>query len=240
MNGDLPTALADRYRPKRVADFCGLPKVKTVIGNFLKQPTASAWLFYGPSGRGKSIMGMVMAETLAAEWHHIPSQNCDLETIQHICDLCHYAPFNFKTGESSTWHFVQVDEADRATQPAQLALLSKTDATAFPPKTIFVFTANETERLEPRFLSRCRILNFDAEGMSANLPQYLRTIAQKEGCKDNLSFDKLARDVNYNVRDALNRLEIELLGAGYLNDGYLAGDLKASIAANKKRRNGNL
>jgi replication-associated recombination protein RarA len=180
-------------------------------------------------------MGLVMSRTLGAELHHIPSQSCDLETIEHTCRLCWNAPFNFQTGKSSAWHFVQIDEADRATPAAQLALLSKTDATAFPPQTIFVFTANDTERLEPRFLSRCRILNFDAEGLNTNLPKYLQTIARNEGCKDNLSFDQLARDVNYNVRDALNRLEIELLGAGYLNNGYLAGDLKASV---KKRKNG--
>jgi DNA polymerase III delta prime subunit len=202
----------------------------------------SAWLFTGPSGRGKSIMGIVMSELLEAEWHHIPSQNCDLENIERLCGspreygLCHYSPFNFKTGKIAYWHVVQVDEVDRATIAAQIALLSKTDKTAFPPKTIFVFTANDTEKLEPRFLSRCRVLNFDAEGMSANLPKYLQTIARKEGCKDNLHFDQLARDVHYNVRDALNRLEIELLGAGYLNNGYLAGDLKASVYTKKRRK----
>ena len=38
------------------------------------------------------------------------------------------------------------------TPAAQLALLSKLDATAFPPNTVFIFTCNETGNLEPRFL----------------------------------------------------------------------------------------
>ena len=40
-----------------------------------------------------------------------------------------------------------VDEADRMTPAAQLALLSKLDATAIPPNTIFIFTCNETDGL---------------------------------------------------------------------------------------------
>jgi len=51
-------------------------------------------------------------------------------------------------------------EADGMTNPAQLALLSKLDATAFPPNTIFVFTCNGTDGLEPRFISRCRTVEF--------------------------------------------------------------------------------
>ena len=228
--------LTERYRPKHVRDFCGLPKVKRVIGNFLKAPRSSTWLFHGPSGRGKSLMGLVMSQTLGAELHHIPSQNCNVETIEDICRTCWNIPFNYSYRKGGGgWHFVQADEADHATPAAQIALLSKTDATAFPPRTIFVFTANDTTRLEPRFLSRCRILQFDTEGMDTDLPKYLRRIAQLEGAALQINFDQLARDVNYNVRDALNRLEIELLGGGYLKDGYLAGDLKASI---KKRRNG--
>jgi len=42
------------------------------------------------------------------------------------------------------------DEADRMSKAAQLHLLSKLDATAFPPNTIFIFTANATDGLEDR------------------------------------------------------------------------------------------
>ena len=46
------------------------------------------------------------------------------------------------------------------TPAAQLALLSKLDATAFPPNTVFIFTCNSTDGLEPRFLPRCRVIEF--------------------------------------------------------------------------------
>jgi DNA polymerase III delta prime subunit len=53
-------------------------------------------------------------------------------------------------------HLVLIDEADGMTNPAQLALLSKLDATPFPPNTIFVFTCNGTDGLEPRFILALR------------------------------------------------------------------------------------
>lgn len=53
------------------------------------------------------------------------------------------------------------------TPAAQLAFLSKLDATAFPPNTIFIFTCNSVDSLEARFLSRCRRVDFSSYGMSA-------------------------------------------------------------------------
>jgi len=50
-------------------------------------------------------------------------------------------------------HLIVVDQADRTTDAAQVSLLSKLDATNFPLHTIFVFTCNDSTRLEPRFLS---------------------------------------------------------------------------------------
>lgn len=218
-----PESLTEGYRPRRVQDFCGIPKPKRTIRNFLKRPRPTAWLFYGPSGRGKTIMGMVMAEAIAAELHHIPSGACDLETIDSVARLCHRGAFNFfgkNAGKSALWHVVLVDEADKMTSAAQLRFYSLLDSTAFPPNTIFVFTSNNAEQFEPRFLSRLFVLNFDAEGMNRSLPKYLASIAAKEKYKGKLDFSKLARDVDYNVRDALMKLELELLGAGYLSASY--------------------
>jgi replication-associated recombination protein RarA len=226
-----PESLTDRYRPRRVDDFCGIPQVKTVLKNFLKNPRSSVWLFFGPSGRGKTRMGMAIRDYLNAELHHIPSRNCDKQTIEETVSMCHRVPwvmFGPGAGKPCRFHLILVDEIDRASPVAQDSLLSLTDETAFPPQTIFIFTANDTERLEPRLLSRMHRLNFDAEGMNTALPKYLARVAAKEKCKAKLDFSRLARDVDYNVRDALMKLEIELMGASYLSDGSIAGDLKAS------------
>jgi len=67
------------------------------------------------------------------------------------------------------------------TNPAQLALLSKLDATAFPPNTIFIFTCNGTEDLEPRFLSRCRTVEFSSYGMASEITAFLDRVWHSEG-----------------------------------------------------------
>ena len=160
---EFPQALSDKYRPQRIEDFIGLERPKAVMLNFLKAPRSSAWLFLGASGTGKTTLAMALAKALPAEVHHIPSRTCDLERVEEIARLCYYFPWNGK------FHLVLVDEADQMTFAAQLAFLSKLDATAFPPNTIFIFTANSTDLLEKRFLSRCHVLKFGTEGIEAKL-----------------------------------------------------------------------
>lgn len=221
---NFPELMTERYRPHRVDDFVGLPKVKAVVKAFLRAPRPCGWLFLGPSGRGKTAMALAICESMKAELHHVPSKECDIEKIRELSQTCFYVPMN----GMNSFHIIVIDETDKATKDAQMALLSKLDGAAPLPRTIFIFTANDTTLLEPRFLSRLMILNFDAEGMPEELPRYLQNLAKREGLKYKLDFEKIARDTNFNVRDAMTKLELEIMGAGYLKDGYMAGDLKAS------------
>jgi DNA polymerase III delta prime subunit len=107
---------------------------------------------------------------------------------------------------------VLIDEADRMTPAAQLALLSKLDATAFPPNTVFIFTCNSTDGLEPRFLSRCRIIEFSSYGMAGEIAEYLDKVWHGEGGNgDTPDLARLAKESRNNVRDALMKLEVELM-----------------------------
>ena len=115
---------------------------------------------------------------IKAELHHVPSQKCNAEAIEKACHDCWYVPL------AGGFHIVLVDEADRMTPAAQLALLSKLDATAFPPNTVFIFTCNETGNLEPRFLSRCRVIEF-SYGMAGEIAAYLDNVWHAEGGNGN-------------------------------------------------------
>jgi DNA polymerase III gamma/tau subunit len=202
-----PASLSEKYRPHSLTDFVGLDKPKKVLSKFADAPFPNAaFLFVGPSGTGKTTMALALCEAIRGELHHIPSQNCNVATVEDVTRQCHYVPRN------NTLHVVLVDEADVMTPQAQLSFLSKLDGTAFPPQTVFVFTANDTERLQPRFLSRCMTLQFSSHGMASDAASLLESIWKREaGDATPPNFDRLVKDSRNNIRDAVNSLQVELL-----------------------------
>jgi DNA polymerase III gamma/tau subunit len=209
MQADLtfPQPLVEKYRPLRIAEFVGLDRPKKVLSAFRKCPVSGAWLFLGPSGVGKSTMALALANELQAELHKIPSQKCNAQSIEDTVRRCWYAPMT-----PGSFHIALADEADQMTDAAQLALLSKLDSTDPAPNTIWIFTANETERLERRFLSRCKLLEFSSYGLAGEIAAYLNRVWHAEGGNGNgPDFERLAKDSRNNVRDCLMRLEVELM-----------------------------
>jgi replication factor C small subunit len=101
-----PMPLAEKYRPRAIADFAGLDKPKRILANFAANPYQSAWIFIGPPGTGKTTMALALAEMLKAEVHHIPSQQCNVANVEDVIRQCWYVPI------SGGFHLVLVDEAD--------------------------------------------------------------------------------------------------------------------------------
>jgi replication factor C subunit 2/4 len=204
-----PTSLAEKYRPTKVSDFIGLEKPRKIVEKFSANPKSCAFLFVGPSGTGKTSLALAMCEAVKGELIHIASQHCTVAELEEALRMTAYVPMAGK----KFW-FVLVDEADQMTEKAQLALLSKLDATGFPRQTIFVFTCNSIERLEARFLSRCMQIEFSSYGMSEDITSFLEHVWHAEGgsadCPD---LKRLAKETRNNVRDCLMRLEVELLAS---------------------------
>jgi len=203
-----PMPLAEKYRPRVIAGFVGLDKPKRILGKFATNPYQSAWIFIGPPGTGKTTMALALAEMLRAEVRHIPSQQCNVANVEDVIRQCWYVPV------SGGFHLVLVDEADKMSNAAQLHFLSKLDATAFPPQTIFVFTCNATDGLESRFLSRTRQIEFSSYGMASEATRLLENIWQREANGASApNFARIVKESSNNVRDALMTLETELLAS---------------------------
>ncbi len=203
-----PTPLTEKYRPRRIADFAGLEKQRRILSRFADNPYSSAWLFQGPSGTGKTTMALALAAEIEAEVHHIPSQECNVQNLAEVIRMCWYVP------QGGGFHLVLVDEADQMSHAAQLALLSKMDSTAFPPMTIFVFTCNATDRLEARFLSRCRKLEFSTYGLGPEIICLLKQVWKQEAPDAEApNFARIVKDSANNARDALTKLEFALMEA---------------------------
>jgi putative ATPase len=203
-----PITLAERYRPRTIADFAGLDKAKKFMSKLATNPKESSWLFVGPSGTGKTSMALALAAMLPAELHHIPSQNCNLETIERVHRTCHFVP-----AAGKNYHLVLVDEADRMTDAAQIALLSKLDGTDKAPNTIWIFTCNATDRLEARFLSRHFVVDFSSYGIAKDAAALLERVWKAEAptAEDMPNFTRIVKEANNNIREALMKLEMELM-----------------------------
>lgn len=207
-----PKPLSEKYEPKTIDEIAGLEKQKKIISAFLANPYPSAWLFVGASGVGKTSMGRAMANAIPAEMIHVPSKDCDLERVDKVSFQCAFMPLSGK----KMW-LVLVDECDQMTQAAQIAWLSKLDNTAPIPNAVVVFTCNDVERLEKRFLSRCRTLEFTSYGMAQSAIALLKRVWDGEVKQRGLenvaepNFARIIKESNNNVRDALMKLEIALL-----------------------------
>lgn len=202
--------LTEKYRPQSISDFAGLDKVKRILTRFAANPRPMAFLFTGPSGTGKTTMGLALAEEIKAELHHVPSQQCTVGELERVVAICHRVPTYGKK-----LHMVLVDEADRMSEAAQLYLLSKLDSTAAPPDTMWVFTCNEETRLQDRFISRTLRLEFSSYGMSSEATSLLQRVwAAEVGTElPAPNFARLVKDAANNVRGALMALETEILAA---------------------------
>lgn len=204
---EFPQPLAEKYRPVKFGEFIGIERPITIMTKLARQPFSSAWLFNGASGTGKTSLALAVAQEMPAELHHIPSQSCNVATIENVRRICQYVPaMGYKM------HLVLADEADRMSPAAQLALLSILDSTNPAPNTIWVFTCNSTDGLEAQFLSRCRTLEFSSHGLSKEIATYLEDVWAQEYTGDfKPDFLKLARESRNNVRAALMLLEMELM-----------------------------
>ena len=206
-----PVPLTDKYRPTRIADFAGLDKPKKLLSRFAANPYTSAWLFVGASGCGKTSMALALAAEIGAEVQHVPAKEMDLARVQEIARICNFIPMSGPSG----FHMVIVDEVDAMSEGAALAWLSRLDAAAPLPNTIVCFTCNGIDRLEKRFLSRCRVLEFSSYGMSTAIAELLQRIwdAETDNPVDRPNFARVAKDSGNNVRDALMSLELEIMAA---------------------------
>lgn len=231
----LPQPLVEKYHPDSINDFIGLDKNKRILTKFLADPYSSSWLFSGPPGTGKTSMALAMKRALPKNKQFVELSNnhfhgtqfnlARLDSLRTDLDFSVYSKFNqeYKDGsyvftprtpEESQWLFVIVDEADEMTNAAYIEALSlmPPSAPAEGKNFICVFTCNSTDKLEPRFISRCRHLQFSIYGMLDGIVARLADIWEKEAPgAPPPNFTQLVKDSRNNVRDAFSALEIELL-----------------------------
>jgi replication-associated recombination protein RarA len=201
--------LTEKYRPHHIAEFVGLDKPRRIATKIASNPpTKGGLLFLGEPGIGKTTLALAIAAEMPAELHHVASQDCNVDRLRQVVSNCHYVPsMGFKR------HLVLIDEADQMTAAAQLYMLSILDSTAPPPDTLFILTANNTDKLHDRLLSRCIPVQFSSHGQSTQTAALLERVWDAEAPRtaQRPNFTRIVKEACNNVRASLMQLQTELL-----------------------------
>jgi len=209
---EFPQTLADAYRPQVLSDFIGLEKQRKMLANLATRGTTGTTgiLIHGGTGTGKTSCAFAFARLADCEIHHLPAQDCKLEELQRVADICARYPYDWQVGRACKHHAIIIDEADLLHSSSQNFLLSRLDNSAPLPFTFVLLTCNSLERFEPRLISRLiQLPKFSGYGISAGVKDLLTRIwRERAGDAPMIDLDGVPTS---SVREALSWLETELL-----------------------------
>ena len=214
--------LEQKYRPTRIDEFVGLEKPKRIFTNLLRRPRPCALLCEGPTGVGKTAMGLAFAAELPASLIHVPAGEFTVDRVREITREVH----DYHPPVGKFW-LVLADEFDQASNAAQVTMLSNIDGTTGlhmsvgghseagdEPPVIWILTSNNVENLERRLVGRCLPVAFSNYGVAAAFADRLRDIWRVEAPgAEEPNFQRVVKEANNSMREALNRLDLLLLEA---------------------------
>lgn len=214
---------ARKYRPVTFDSVVGQEHVTGTLKNAIKNHhVASAFLFTGPRGVGKTTCARILARTLNCE-----NLNADLTTCGE-CPSCK----SFDEGHSLNIFELDaasnnsVDDIRNLIQQVQIApqigtkkvyiidevhMLSAAAFNAFlktleepPSYAIFILATTEKHKILPTILSRCQVFDFRRITVS-DIAAHLADIAKKEGIEaEPQALHTIAQKADGGLRDALS------------------------------------
>ena len=217
--------LARKYRPQNFEEVIGQEQITRTLSNAIaKNKIASAYLFAGPRGVGKTSMARILAKALDCEKGPTatPCNQCEIckeitagnnpdvleidgasnRGIDQIRELRENAKF---TPTKSRFKIYIIDEVHMLTTEAFNALLKTLEE---PPAHIkFIFATTQPDKVIPTIISRCQHFDFKPIKVS-DILTHLKNVAEKEKIKvEEEALRRIAVFADGSLRDSLSILD---------------------------------
>ncbi|NIR48791.1 DNA polymerase III subunit gamma/tau [candidate division KSB1 bacterium] len=217
--------LARKWRPMQFEEVVAQNHVTTTLVNAIKQNRlASAYLFSGPRGVGKTTTARILAKAINCEQGPTTTPCNACSSCKEITESRSLDVFeidgasnrgidevrnlreNLKYSATKGKHKIYIiDEVHMLTTEAFNALLKTLEEP--PPNVLFIFATTEPHKVPATILSRCQ--RYDFRRMPLNeIVQQLQTICAEENIKiDEESLYLVAKKSEGSMRDSLSILD---------------------------------
>lgn len=217
--------LARKWRPMRFEEVVAQNHITTTLINAIKQNRlASAYLFAGPRGVGKTTTARILAKAINCDQGPTPepcnectsckeitesrsldvfeidgASNRGIDEVRNLRENLRYAPTQGK------YKIYIIDEVHMLTTEAFNALLKTLEEP--PPKVLFIFATTEPHKVPATILSRCQRYDFRRIPLN-EIVQQLQLICKSEHIKiDEQTLYLIAKKSEGSLRDSQSLLD---------------------------------
>ncbi len=217
--------LARKWRPRQFSEVVAQPHVTRTLENAIRENRlASAYLFTGPRGVGKTTMARILGKAINCERGMTPTpcdecSNCretaegrsmdvfeidgasnrGIDEVRNLRENARYAP------AKGRYKIYIIDEVHMLTEPAFNALLKTLEEP--PPHVLFVFATTEVNKVPATILSRCQRFDFRRVPLPEMVAQ-LRHICEHEKITiDEPTLFLIAKKAEGSLRDSQSLLD---------------------------------
>ena len=214
---------ARKYRPKKFEDVIGQQSIANTLKKAIQNnKLASAYLFCGPRGVGKTTCARIFAKAINCLNPQPDGEACDecescrnfneqrsvniqelnaaannsVEAIRAIIDQVYIPP------QLGKYKVIILDEVHMLSQSASNALLKTLEEP--PSYVIFILATTEKNKILQTIQSRCQIFDFNRMDID-DIINNLKTIASKENITyEDTALNVIAQKADGGMRDALS------------------------------------